>query len=200
MENRDRLFDIKKSKYKHMKVIQKYFLGLVPPPEILQRAQQIKLLIQEQFGIKYALKSPPHVTLKMPFNYNEAKESVLEAKLGDFLKGRKPLELTIRRVGTFGQRVIFLGIEKTPELIDLQSSLKVFCKRELNLLDELSDRNYHPHLTVAFKDLKSTHFQEVLDLVKRESFEATYCAEKLTILKRSEQKWNLHKELGFNCN
>lgn len=180
-----------------MKVIQKYFLALVPPPEILQRAHQIKLKIQEQFGIKYALKSPPHVTLKMPFSYNEAKETVLEAKLGDFLKDRKPLELTIRRVGTFGQRVIFLGIEKTPELIDLQSSLKVFCKRELNLVDELSDRNYHPHLTVAFKDLKPKHFQEVLDLVEKESFEATYRVDKLTILKRSEQKWNLHKNVPF---
>ena len=181
-----------------MKVIRKYFLALVPPPEILQRAHQIKLLIQEQFGIKYALKSPPHVTLKMPFNYNEAKESVLEAKLGDFLKGQKPLELTISGVGTFGQRVIFLGIEKTPELIELQSSLKVFCKRKLNLVDELSDRNYHPHLTVAFKDIKPTHFLEVLDLVEKKNISTSWLVKNLTLLKRVDHQWAEYNTFPFS--
>ncbi len=180
-----------------MKVIQKYFLALVPPAEILEKANQIKLLIREQFGIKYALKSPPHVTLKMPFSYNEAKEPVLEAKLEEFLKDKKSLKLTIRGVDTFGKRVIYLGIEKTAELVELQSSLKVFCKRELNLVDELSDRNYHPHLTVAFKDLKVEKFDEVFGLVKEHGFFAEFEATDLAILKRIDQKWVFHKSLSF---
>ncbi|WP_111669070.1 2'-5' RNA ligase family protein [Algoriphagus litoralis] len=180
-----------------MKIIQKYFLALIPPPEVFQQVHHIKLLIQEQFGIKYALKSPPHVTLKMPFNYNEAKESVLETKLTGFLKDKKSLNLTINGADTFGKRVIFLAITPTPELMDLQSSMKIFCKRELNLVDELSDRNYHPHMTVAFKDLKAARFDEILDLVKRESFQTSFCVDSVSILKRSAQKWNLHKNLAF---
>lgn len=180
-----------------MKVIQKYFLALVPPPEILEKAHHIKLLIRDQFGIKYALKSPPHVTLKMPFNYNEAKETLLKKKLGDFLQTQKPVALKIEGVGTFGKRVIYLGIEKSPELAELQTSLKNFCKKELNLVDELSDRNYHPHLTVAFKDLKVGQFDEVLDLVRGQSFHAEYDAVDLAILKRVDQKWIFHEKLCF---
>ncbi len=180
-----------------MKVIQKYFLALVPPPEILERAHEVKLLIREHFGIKYALKSPPHVTLKMPFSYNEAKEEFLENKLRDFLQVQKPFQVKIDGVGTFGNRVIYLGIEQSPELLLLQSNLKSFCKKELNLIDELSDRNYHPHLTVAFKDLKPSHFLEVLSLVKNHSFDAQFEAIELSILKRKEGKWSLNRKLPF---
>lgn len=172
-------------------------MALVPPPEILEKAHEVKLLIREQFGIKYALKSPPHVTLKMPFNYNEAKQELLEIKLRDFLQVQKPFRIKIEGVGTFGNRVIYLGIEQSPELLLLQSNLKSFCKKELNLIDELSDRNYHPHLTVAFKDLKASHFLEVLSLVKNHSFVAEYEATDLGILKRKEGIWNLERKVPF---
>lgn len=180
-----------------MKIIQKYFLALIPPPEILEKAHDIKILIRDHFGIKYALKSPPHVTIKMPFSYNEAKETLLETRLGDFLLTQKPFTLQIKGVGTFGKRVIYLGIEKSPELEQLQSSLKIFCKKELNLVDELSDRNFHPHLTVAFKDLKVGMFDEVLELVKGQSFRAEHLATNLVLLKRVDQKWILHKKICF---
>ncbi|MFN3996747.1 2'-5' RNA ligase family protein [Algoriphagus sp.] len=177
--------------------MRKYFLALVPPADILEKAHNIKLLIRDEFGIKYALKSPPHITLKMPFSYNEAKEMILEKKLSDFLKGQDRFLVKIQGVGTFGNRVIFLKIEKTPELELLQSSLKTFCKKELNLIDELSDRNYHPHLTVAFKDLKPNQFAEVYDLVKENSFFAEFFVDDLVVLKRMDQKWTLDKRIAF---
>lgn len=183
-----------------MAIIQKYFLALVPPREILERAHQIKISIRDQFGMKYALKSPPHITLKMPFNYNEAKESVLAQKLSGFLKDRKPFNVKIDGVGTFGNRVIFLNIEKSQELIELQSELKIFCKKVLNLNDELSDRNFHPHMTLAFKDLKSKNFEEVLALVKEQSFKTEFLVEELFILKRLENRWDLREKLFFEAN
>lgn len=172
-------------------------MALVPPAEILQKAQNLKYEIRDEFGIKYALKSPPHVTLKMPFNYNEAKEDVLAQKLEHFLKDQKPFTVRIKGVGTFGNRVIFLGIDHSDELKGLQSSLKTFCKRELNLVDELSDRNYHPHMTVAFKDLKPRQFDAVLDLAKSKSFETEFLATDLMILKRINQSWVLYKKVSF---
>lgn len=168
---------------------------MVPPQEILEKATAIKLLIRDEFGIKYALKSPPHVTLKMPFSYNEAKESFLEEKLSVFLRTQRPFEVKIKGVGTFGKRVIFLGIEKSSELVQLQSSLTTFCKKELHLVAELSDSNYHPHLTIAFKDLKVGQFDNVFNLVKSRGFQAEYFAEGIHVLKRLEQKWIVHKKI-----
>lgn len=180
-----------------MKVIQKYFLALVPPLDILEKAHDIKLLIRDQFGIKYALKSPPHITVKMPFNYNEAKETQLERELQEFLQTQKPFPIKITGTGNFGNRVIYLSIEETAELRRFQSELKTFCKKELNLIDELSDRNFHPHLTIAFKDLKPKNFEEVLLLVKKESLRVEFYVGHLVLLKRVNGKWIFFKNLFF---
>ncbi len=182
-----------------MKVIQKYFLALLPPPEILQRAENIKLAIRDEFGIKYALKSPAHITLKMPFSYNEAKEELLVQQLEEHLKTQKPFLLGLGGVGTFGNRVIFLSVEKSDALLLLQQQLKEFCKRQLHLVDELSDRNYHPHMTVAFKDLKARQFSEVLESVRKKDFQTEFYAVDLVLLKRIEGRWVTHRRIPFSA-
>lgn len=180
-----------------MKVIQKYFLALVPPAEIFDKAQEIRIRIRDEFGIKYALKSPPHITLKMPFSYNEAKEELLVKKLSEHLNTQKPFCIKMTGVGVFGKRVIFLSVEKSEQLLQLQQQLKVFCKRALNLTDELSDRNFHPHLTLAFKDLKAVHFSAVLSRIKEQAFEAEYSAADIILLKRIDGQWIQHRGIPF---
>lgn len=181
-----------------MKIMQKYFLALVPPEEILEKAKSIKEEIREQYNVKYALKSPAHITLKMPFSYNEAKEDVLSEQLNLFASRFKPFKVDLGKVNTFGKRVIFLGVEASGPLLLLQSALKTFCKKELNLIDELSDRNYHPHLTLAFKDLKATKFEDVLDLAKSRAFDAEFMAKGFYLLKRADGKWKIHREIPFS--
>jgi 2'-5' RNA ligase len=37
----------------------------------------------------------------------------------------------------------------------------------LHLVVELSDRNFQPHITLAYKDLKEENFEEVLAFAKK---------------------------------
>lgn len=178
-----------------MKIMQKYFLAIVPEGEIQDNCTEIKNEIRDQFNVKYALKSPAHVTLKMPFSYNEAKEEKLIQTLRKFLIQFECFPISIGGVDTFGKRVIFLKIKADDRLTKLQAELKVFCKRELNLVDELSDRNFHPHMTIAFKDLKEIHFDEILNLVKKRSIQEEYFVAKIQLLKRIEGRWISLKEI-----
>ncbi len=177
-----------------MKVMKKYFLAIVPGGEIQKAATALKLEIKERFNVKYALKSPAHVTLKMPFSYNETKESILLGKLSAFVASRESFEIQVKETDTFGRRVIFWSIESGSKLFELQEDLKLFCKKELNLVDELSDRNYHPHMTIAFKDLKEKNFEEVLELVKENEINTDYTVNHLAILKRNEGRWEVHRQ------
>ncbi|WP_075348946.1 2'-5' RNA ligase family protein [Algoriphagus marinus] len=174
-----------------MKVMQKYFLAIVPTGEIQESATSLKLLLKEQMNIKYALKSPAHITLKMPFSYNEAKEDFLIEKLSTFLSGKENFKLQVKGTGTFGRRVIFWRIEADSKLYELQESLKIFCKRELNLVDELSDRNFHPHMTIAFKDVKDRDFDQVLKIVETHSIDLCFQADRLALLKRKNGHWEV---------
>lgn len=172
-----------------MKKIAKYFLAIVPYGEIQEKVQNLKEEIRDDFGVKYALKSPAHVTLKMPFVYNEAKESQLISKLKTFLTTYKSFVIKIDGTQTFGRRVIFWRIKADTALFDLQSELKLFCKQKLNLVDELADRNFTPHLTIAFKDLKSTNFDGVLGLVKKGSISENMDVNTICLLKRIDRRW-----------
>ena len=67
-----------------MKNMQKYFLAILPPQEFLEKVEELKLHLREKFNVKYALKSPAHVTVKMPFSYDEHKEEKLASMLQDF--------------------------------------------------------------------------------------------------------------------
>lgn len=183
--------------FERMKSIQKYFLALLPPEPLLSKSTQIKEQLRDRHQVKYALKSPPHITVKMPFSYNEAKEDLLAEKLGEFLKDQAPLAISIAGIGTFGSRVIFQQIISDELLWDFQSRLGVFCKRELLLTNELSDRNFHPHMTLAFKDLKPSKFSAVLETCKALQFSGNFLADKLFLLKRLEGKWKICRELQF---
>jgi 2'-5' RNA ligase len=173
-----------------MKVMQKYFLAIVPEGPIQENCTDLKNEIKQKFNVKYALKSPAHVTLKMPFSYNEAKEEVLILSLANFLKQFQGFPMQLGGVNTFGRRVIFIGVSAEERLIHLQAELKNFCKRELNLVDELSDRNFHPHLTIAYKDLKESNFEDVLRVIRSQDINGEMRVNKVSVLKRQDGKWS----------
>ncbi len=178
--------------------MQKYFLAIVPEGLIQENCIEIKNEIKEKFNVKYALKSPAHVTLKMPFSYNEAKEEKLIQALRKFTIQFEGFPITLGGVDIFGKRVIFIKVKSDVLLIKLQSALKEFCKRELNLVDELSDRNFHPHMTIAFKDLKEIHFDGILNLAKKRSIQEEYFVAEIHLLKRIEGHWISFSKLDLS--
>lgn len=180
-----------------MKVIQKYFLAIVPEGEFQEQVTQLKLDIREKFQSKYALKSPAHITMKMPFSYNEPKEEKLIHELGAFIKNYRPMHISIGGVQRFGNRVIYLGVDAGKDLFDFQSELKTFCKRELNLVDELSDRNYHPHMTIAFKDIKKTEFLNIFQFATNENLKKDMLVNEIVLLKKLKGLWVVYRKLSL---
>src|SRR5690606_32536571 len=124
----------------------------------------------EQFNLRYALRSPAHITLKMPFLWNEAKEDRLMARLEVFFSQRPAFQLKVRKIGTFGDRVLFVKVEERKELMALQQELVNWCRQELKLVEELSDYAYRPHMTVAFKDVKKKQVFRISGLCKSSRF------------------------------
>lgn len=182
-----------------MKILQKYFIAIVPEGDVQERATELKMKLRERFNLKYALRSPAHVTLKMPFLWNEAKEDRLINKLQDFFSRQAPFSLKVRKIGTFGDRVIFIKVEEKKELMDLQKKLAKFCKTELNLVVELSDYAYRPHMTVAFKDIKKKRFSEYLEYVKDQGFSCRMDVREIALLERTEGKWKVVKRFSLLC-
>lgn len=173
------------------KTLGKYFIAIVPEGEVQEQANALKLALKDTFGIRYGLRSPAHVTLKMPFLWNERKEAELVRKLELFFKNHSSFEVHFKGVDTFGKRVIFTRVIKSHSLNKLQSELLVYCKSSLKKEVELSDRIYTPHMTIAFKDLKENNFSAYLDCAKSMSMDKKYLVKQVALLKKYGGKWSV---------
>ncbi|MEX2511833.1 MAG: 2'-5' RNA ligase family protein [Cyclobacteriaceae bacterium] len=169
--------------------MKKYFIGIVPKGEAGALADEIKQDLKEVFGLKYALKSPSHVTLKMPFLFNEKNEGLLLKKLNSFFAQEKRFELQFKGFKTFGKRVIYIGVNYPSELLEIQGRLAQFCKSKLGQTLELSDTNFKPHMTIAFKDLKKSEFEKYLEFLKKYEMDYRSVISDISLLKKEQFRW-----------
>ncbi|MDA1268573.1 MAG: 2'-5' RNA ligase family protein [Bacteroidetes bacterium] len=180
-----------------MKGMGKYFIGVLPPPAVETTLYQLKEDLKSHFQVKYALQSHSHLTLKMPFRYKEGKERELVIRLTSLLEEQEPFPLQLMGIGHFGLRNIYHQLAPSSPLIHLQSLLRGFCKRYLHLVEELSDRNFQPHFTLAYKDLKAVHFEEVLAFAKKNAQRADFLVDRAYLLKNVESRWKVVAPLIF---
>ena len=109
------------------KNFQKYFIAIVPEGKVQEKATDLKLQLKEKFNLKYALKSPAHITLKMPFVWNEAKQDKLTLQLALFFQDRSAFKLLLRGIGNFGKRVLYIKVGEDEKLKELQKNLTQIC-------------------------------------------------------------------------
>ena len=70
-----------------------YFVALIPPSPVFEEALALKEYFKERYHSKAALNSPPHITLHMPFMWNEEKENKLVGKLQEFAGKYDPIKI-----------------------------------------------------------------------------------------------------------
>jgi 2'-5' RNA ligase len=67
----------------------------------------------------------------------------------------------------------------------------------LHLVEELSDRNFQPHITLAYKDLKAEHFDAVLAFAKKNAIQSDFLVDRAYLLKNVEGRWKVVDPLIF---
>jgi len=172
-----------------------YFIAIIPPSPVYEDAHALKEYFRDKYHSKAALNSPPHITLHMPFRWNEDKEEKLESRLSEFASACDPIKICLDNFSSFPPRVIFMGVTESDALDKLQSDLHRFFKRELNIFNaNYQDRPYHPHLTLAFRDLKKQQYQTAWEEFSTKEHKAEFMADKITILKHNGRTWDILKE------
>jgi len=173
-----------------------YFLAVVPPPDVYEEALKLKNYFKEKYNSKASLNSPPHITLHMPFRWKEEKEDELIGKLNEFESGLSSFSINLSNFNSFPPRVIFIEVLKCEKLDELQSKLLKFCKKELNLFNSnYKDQPFHPHLTLAFRDLKKSIYPDAWEEFSKKTFEAEFIIDKFILLKHNGRVWLPYKEI-----
>ena len=175
----------------------KYFIAIVLPPPVFEAAEKIKQELNLIHHLKGALRSPAHITLHRPFEWKEEKENELLETLDTFKFEDKNIAIDLNNFDFFEPRVIYIDVMHNVALFDLHKTLKSFAKTKLGLLNEVNDlRGFHPHVTVAFRDLKKRTFYELKEEFAQKQFRAAFNCNQISVLKL-HNKWEVLKTINL---
>ncbi|WP_436514621.1 2'-5' RNA ligase family protein [Ekhidna sp. To15] len=169
-----------------------YFIAVLPPPSIQEEITQLKLEVAEKYGSKHALKSPPHITLHMPFKWKDKRITELVQVMETLNNQHDPLEIELRNFDFFEPRVVFVDVKENERLEALQKKVVDTCRKMLKLDNaNYKNRPFHSHVTIGFRDLKKPMFYEAKKAFENRKVSFVFEADEITLLKHDGKKWNV---------
>lgn len=169
-----------------------YFIAIVPPADTLERIHQLKLEVIEKFGSKHAMNAPAHITLHMPFRWRDKRMEELTEAMRFINEGIVPFKVELKDFGFFEPRVVYVDVMPNAALIDLQRKVQSTVRTHLKLVNtNYKDQVFHPHMTIAFRDLKKPQFFEAKAYFEEQSFSSQFQVEEVKLLKHDGGRWQV---------
>jgi 2'-5' RNA ligase len=173
-----------------------YLIALVPPEPLRTEVRRLKEEMHHRFHAAHALKSPAHITLQMPFTRPGAEEDAIVDLLAKLAGREEPFQIRLDGFGSFPPRVLFIRIADHTPLISLQQRLQAGLKKA-GFTDRELTIQFHPHMTIATRDLDARSFEKAWDELRERSFTASFEAGSLFLLKHSGRQWDMYREFHF---
>lgn len=193
LQPKSRFFEIEKSMNKKL-----YFIALIPPEDIERSIHTIKEEIAEKYDSKKALKLPAHITLEPPFKLSEKEEHKVCEPLKHFAENQKPIQVHLMNFGAFTPRTIFLKVKNQESVMKLHENLQQELKKSNFKKEGKKEQTFHPHMTVAFRDLEKEQFKAAWADFQNRKFETSFFAKKVFLLKHNGKIWEVYKAYNFH--
>lgn len=168
-----------------------YFIALVLPENLNQEILKWKHYMHERFQCKAGLKSPAHITLVPPFWLDESKEDNLSIDVNTIATNQKPFTVQTNDFSAFKPRTIFIDLVKNERLILLKRKVDTFFKDNELYKIKTDNRPFHPHITIATRDLFKKSFYEAWPVFEKEKFERQWEAIGISVLRHNKKNWDV---------
>jgi len=168
-----------------------YFVALVAPKEINDDVLRWKNAMKERFDCSVALRSPAHITLVPPFWMDESLENKLQNEIRDFSQRQASFEINLKNFSAFKPRVIFVDVIANYFLQTFQAHLLQFLVTPNIFPIEKEDRPFHPHITIATRDLHKKSFHEAWGIFKEKTYEASWLVNSMSLLRHNQKNWDV---------
>jgi 2'-5' RNA ligase len=174
-----------------MKLDSLFFIAILPPENIRREINQLKEEVAQKFNSRHALRSPPHITLHMPFTWRMDKLEILDSCMDEINGSIQPFEIELKDFGFFPLRVVFVDVVANEQLTELQRRVATSARKHLKLTNaNYKDQPFHPHVTIGFRDLKRPDFMLAFDYYSPRSFGGKFTVEKVALLRHDGRVWS----------
>jgi 2'-5' RNA ligase len=133
----------------------------------------------------------------MPFKVNERKKEKLVQTLKEEIAGHNPFRVELKNFDCFAPRVIFVRVLPNEKLMSLQRQIAKIMWTQNIFNGNYKDRAFHPHLTVAFRDLKKSDFHRAWDHFKSQELQFAFSVDQIELLKHGGKKWQIDESINF---
>ena len=174
-----------------------YFIAIVPPEPFREKALKLKEYFYERYGSKASLNSPPHITLFPPFKLAVEEDELVEA-LEKEAASFPPFVVSLENFGAFPPRVIYIDVHRQAVMDQLQGGIqKLLPKFAVPDPKINNDRPFHPHMTLAFRDLKKEEFKKAWKEFNEQELSYSWEVESFTLLRHNGRRWEEKREISL---
>lgn len=171
-----------------------YFVAIMCPPETDKNVRQFKNWMKEQFGSVVALRSPAHITIIPPFWLELNNEEKLLESLEAFASDGNELHIQLDGFSSFGKRVLFIRVLENPAMEEIKDQAVQHFAKSFGDLVRKDERPFHPHITIANRDLKPGDFEKAWLHFKGKNYKENFSSKTISLLKLTEGYWKLIAE------
>ena len=168
-----------------------YFVAIVCPEQINEKVEHFKQWMKDRFGCVVAMKSPAHITLIPPFWLAQERENELMNTILSFNVEHGLQKIELEGFSHFRKNVLYIQVKKNTWLSELKSlTEKHFMERTGDVIKK-DDRPFHPHITIANRDMKPAHFEKAWEHFSSKEFSEAFDMNSISLLKLIQAKWNV---------
>lgn len=171
--------------------MQMYFIALVLPLHLNEKILKYKNMMLEKFHCKVGLKSPAHITLIPPFWMEEEKEQRLIADIEALSQCFHFFPIQTKNFSAFQPRTIFVAVAPNDLLNEIKKATDEFFRNNSYYPIKVETSAFHPHITIATRDLYKKNFFEICPWFAEQKFSEQWIAEGISLLRHNKKNWDV---------
>lgn len=175
-----------------------YYFAILAPEEINKEVLKWKKFFKEQFNCSKALNSPAHITLIPPFWMSPESENELLSALKEFCKKQEGFTIQLKDFSAFKPKVIYVDVVKNEDLEFLQNDFFEFMVNKHKFPVRKDETIFHPHITLATRDLYKKDFSEAWEIFSTKKYKAEWKSTGISLLRHNKKNWDVISASQFS--
>ena len=175
-----------------------YFIALIPPPKICAEVSAFKEYIAKRHNSKKALRVIPHITLKAPFTLSSLRDNEVRRWFASTTPNLPPFIVQLDGFGAFdnpANPVLFVKPTINEGMKILQRNIITgFTEKFPEIPVHFHEHEFHPHMTVAYRDLTYDAFKKAWPEFQHKEFTASWECNSFCLLKHDGNMWQVMEE------
>lgn len=167
-----------------------YFIAIVLPKELNEKILKYKNRMLEKYNCKVGLKSPAHITFVPPFWMEEEKEQELLQDIDGLSSQFSSFIICTNNFSFFKPGTIFIATVANKKLEEIKAATDSFLKDSPYPV-KMDTRSFHPHITIATRDLFKKDFYEAWPWFAEKKFVEEWKAEGISVLRHNKKNWDV---------